>query len=396
MSALEAPEPGAEQETARLFAAHSAEILSFCRRQLASSSDAEDALQTTFVYVLRALRRGVVPENESAWLTTIAKNVCHTQRRTLGRRGALSTDLDLERIALAQPEPDEKELLAALPDALATLPESQRNAIVMREWLGLAPGEIATRLELTTPATNALLTRARHSLASALTTAVRGPLSALNIPLLADALRGYLKAVLGSAASKTAVAAVVATASVAGVAVQQTRAGDDAAPATGAIVDRTPPAVVTGSTARVPGLSVTESRPASSHEHGRANGVGTTTVPSARPPVSPTTTARGHVVPPAATAPAGAPGKAGGPVAGDASTAPSPKKSDHVTLPESPPVPEALPLPPLPPLPDLGLDDPLLPPVEAEVPPLEPLPQLPPAELPPLEPPQLPPLPPLP
>jgi DNA-directed RNA polymerase specialized sigma24 family protein len=109
MSALEAPRPrgpSAEQETARLFAAHSAEILAFCRRQLTSGSDAEDALQTTFVYVLRAIRRGVVPENEHAWLTTIAKNVCHTQRRTQGRRGALSTALDLDRIALAQPEPD--------------------------------------------------------------------------------------------------------------------------------------------------------------------------------------------------------------------------------------------------------------------------------------------------
>jgi RNA polymerase sigma factor (sigma-70 family) len=384
MSALEAQGtcgPGAEEETARLFAAHSAEILSFCRRQLASSSDAEDALQTTFVYVLRALRRGVVPENESAWLTTIAKNVCHTQRRTLGRRGALSTDLDLDRIALAQPEPDEKELLAALPDALATLPESQRSAIVMREWLGLGPGEIATRLELTTPATNALLTRARHSLASALTAAVRGPLSALNIPLLADALRGYLKTILGSAASKTAVAAVVATASVAGVAVQRSLAEDDAAPATRPIADRTSPAVATGSTAPVSSPSVTESRPASSREHGHA------TVSSARPSVSPTTTTRAPLVPPTASAPAAAPDKTGGPVTGDTSSPSTTAKKDPVTLPETPPIPEAPPLPPLPPLPDLGLDDPLLPPVE--VPPLPPLP----VELPPGALPQLPPLP---
>jgi RNA polymerase sigma factor (sigma-70 family) len=384
MSALEAQGtygPGPEQETARLFAAHSAEILSFCTRHLASSSDAEDALQTTFVYVLRALRRGVVPENESAWLTTIAKNVCHTQRRTLGRRGALSTGLDLERIALAQPEPDEKELLAALPDALSTLPESQRSAIVMREWLGLGPGEIATRLELTIPATNALLTRARHSLASALTAAVRGPLSALNVPLLADALRGYLKTTLGSAASKTAVAAVVATASVGGVAVQQSLAEDDAAPATRPIAD-------TGSTAPVPSPSVTESRPATSREHGHANGVSPTIVSSARRSVFARTTTRAPVVPPTATAP----DKKGGPVMGDASSPSTTEKQDPVTLPEAPPIPGAPPLPPLPPFPDLGLDDPLLPPVE--VPSLEPLPEPPPVEVPSVEP-KLPPLPPL-
>lgn len=390
MSALEAPrlgEPSAEQETARLFAAHSAEILAFCRRQLPSGSDAEDALQTTFVYVLRALRRGVVPENESAWLTTIAKNVCHTQRRTLGRRGALSTDLDLDRIALAEPEPDEAELLAALPAALATLPDSQRNAIVMREWLGLGPGEIATRLELTTPATNALLTRARHSLASALTAAVRGPLSALNIPFLADVLRGYLKTVLGSAASKTAVAAVVATASVGGVVVQQSLAEDEAPPATTPIADRASPAVATGTMASVPSLSATESRPSSSREHGHANGAADpTSVSSARPSLPTTTSGRAPALPPTASAPGLAPVDTGGPVTGDTSSPSTPEKKDPVTLTQTPPIPEAL--PPLP-LPYLGLDDPLVPPVE--VPPVQ-LPGLPPVEVPPV---QLPPLPPL-
>jgi RNA polymerase sigma-70 factor (ECF subfamily) len=222
MSALEAHVVDgrtAEQETARLFDAHSGEILAYCRRQLGSPADADDALQTTFLYVLRALRRGVEPECEAAWLTTIAKNVCHTQRRTLGRRGALSTDLDLDRIALAEPEPDEVELLAALPAALAALPDSQRNAIVMREWLGLRPAEIARRLELTTPATNALLTRARHSLAAALTASVRGPLSALNVATLANALRALLKTVFGSAAAKSAAVATAAAVSVGGVVV---------------------------------------------------------------------------------------------------------------------------------------------------------------------------------
>ncbi len=219
MSALEAHDVygiGAEAETARLFHAHSEEILAFCRRQLGSSTDADDALQTTFLYVLRALRRGVVPEHEAAWLTTIAKNACHTQRRTLGRRGSLTTDVDLDQIALARPEPDEAELIAALPAALAALPDNQRTAIVMREWHGLAPGEIASRLELTTTATNALLTRARRSLATALTATVRGPLSALNVGVLADMLRVYLKSLLGSAAAKTAVVAVAATVSVGG------------------------------------------------------------------------------------------------------------------------------------------------------------------------------------
>ena len=141
--------------------------------QLGSRAEAEDAVQTTFVYALRALRRGVVPENEAAWLTAIAKNVCHWQRRTLARRGPLSADLDLDTIALARPEPDEEGRLFGLEDALASIPEKQREALLLREWRGLAPREIATELGISGPATHALLTRARHSLARALTLPAR-------------------------------------------------------------------------------------------------------------------------------------------------------------------------------------------------------------------------------
>ena len=257
MSALEAHHLygiGAEAETARLFHAHSEELLAYCRRQLGSSTDADDALQTTFLYVLRALRRGVVPEHEAAWLTTIARNACHTQRRTLGRRGSLTTDVDLDQIALARPEPDEAELIAALPAALAALPDNQRTAIVMREWHGLAPGEIASRLELTTTATNALLTRARRSLATALTATVRGPLSALNVGVLADMLRMQLKSLLGSAAAKTVVAAVAATVSVGGVVAQQSSGDSPAggAPASASVYDQSSPAAARVARARTP------------------------------------------------------------------------------------------------------------------------------------------------
>jgi RNA polymerase sigma factor (sigma-70 family) len=219
MSAVEnyvgATRPG-DAEAARLYAAHSAEILAFCRRQLASLGEAEDALQTTFLYALRALRRGVVPECERAWLTTIAKNVCHTQRRTLGRRGTLTSEVDLDRIALAQPVSDEAELVGTLRDALAALPENQRSALVMREWQGLGHDEIAAKLELTSTATSALLTRARRSLATALTAAGR-PRAALDLSLLLGALRGHLRALFGGAASKTAVGAAVASVAVGGV-----------------------------------------------------------------------------------------------------------------------------------------------------------------------------------
>jgi RNA polymerase sigma factor (sigma-70 family) len=376
VSALEAHDAngiGAEEEAARLFQAHSEEVLALCRRQLGSSSDADDALQTTFLYVLRALQRGVVPEREAAWLTTIAKNVCHSQRRTLVRRGPLATDLDLDRVALAQPESGERELVAALPAALATLPDSQRKAIVMREWLGLAPGEIASRLELTTTATNALLTRARHSLAIALTAAVRRPLSALNVGVLAEMLRGYLKTLLGSAASKTAVAAVAATASVGGVVAQQSLGDGRSAGKSPPIADRERRADATA--AREPNPSPQ-----------RAIGV------AARPRAS-VLAADGKVAastrPDETTVEFVRPKHEEGLVAPlEPDTPSSPEASSPKTT-ERDPVSDAgggTPIPGLPPLPDPPVVDPPIPPVE--LPPLPPLP-----EQPVVEPPPLPPLP---
>jgi RNA polymerase sigma-70 factor (ECF subfamily) len=198
---------------AHLYEEHADEVLAYCRRQLRSSEEAEDALQTTFVYALRALQRGVVPDCEAAWLTAIAKNVCLTIRRTAGRRPTEHVDLD--RIGLAAPEPGDAEVVDELRAAVEALPETQRRAFLMREWQGLAPREIAARLEATPTATQALLTRARNSVAATLATTVRKPLAGLNLAFLLETARAYVKSLLAGAGAKaTAAGAVVAVATV--------------------------------------------------------------------------------------------------------------------------------------------------------------------------------------
>ena len=69
------PPPSADSGAGHLFAEHSERIFGYCLRFLGSRSEAEDALQTTFLYAHRALERGVVPELEYPWLHSIAKNV---------------------------------------------------------------------------------------------------------------------------------------------------------------------------------------------------------------------------------------------------------------------------------------------------------------------------------
>lgn len=208
-----------DSEAARLFELHAEQIFGYCLRRVGSRSDAEDAVQTTFLYALRALSRGVVPECESAWLTAIAKNVCRWQLRTLNRRGSLTGDLDLDSFAGAERiDGEEEELCHDLRSALASIPEKQRRALVLREWHGLTSSEIAAQLGMSRPATYALLTRARRSMAQALTTLPRQ--AALGLATLVYELRRTIKGILGGAgaAAKTvAVTALAATVTVGGV-----------------------------------------------------------------------------------------------------------------------------------------------------------------------------------
>jgi RNA polymerase sigma factor (sigma-70 family) len=210
--ALRLDENGVPDDAADLFERYSQRIYGYCLHVLRDRSDAEDAVQTTFLNAHRALGRGVTPLDEFAWLHTIAKNACRMQHRTRSRRAPVA-NVDVDTIPRSDEDGDAAALRAALGDALGRLPERQRRAILLREWYGLSPLEIAPRLSLSVPATYALLTRARRSLAGALTTTVRGPLAILDLGGLAGALRG-LKAYVGGAAAKTAVAAAVVTASV--------------------------------------------------------------------------------------------------------------------------------------------------------------------------------------
>ena len=383
MSALAAPAlVDADVETARLFEAHAGEILGFCRRQLASSGDAEDALQTTFLYALRALRRGVVPDSEAAWLTAIAKNVCNTQRRTVGRRGRLTAEVDVDTIALARAEPDEVGLVASLSEALASLPENQRSALVMREWQGLGHDEIASRLDLTTTATSALLTRARHALAAALTAAGR-PNSALDLSLLLGALRMHLRSLLGGAATKAAVGAAVVSVAVGGVVVE--RSLGPASP------KREPlsPSAVAAAAGRAAPSSVTSGAPRGSANRPKARRTAARATSYAKDP------ARARTSPAAAGPTSHAAVRR---VSLDPRT-PSPGAPTAETPPGAPAREDVAPAGALPEIPDPGLELPA-PGVELPAPPLPPLPPLPPTPDPssdlPIDLPPAPPLPPLP
>src|SRR5438128_426182 len=196
---------GADCELERLYRLHAKQVLGYCRRQLGGRSEAEDATQTVFLYALRGLRRGIVPAAHSAWLFTIAHNVCRTYWRGATRRQRVEDQRDpqvLQEIAAGR-EPEHEELFG-LDDALARIPEAQRRALLLREWHGLSYREIAQTLGTTQPAVEMLLFRARRSLAAEL----RGDGRLLRLPKsvagIGELLSGLKVALGGSTAPEPA------------------------------------------------------------------------------------------------------------------------------------------------------------------------------------------------
>lgn len=218
---------------ARLYDEYAERLTRYCRKQLKSAHEAEDAVQTTFVHAVQALQNGVVPECESAWLYTIAKNVCHSLHRANGLRALHAVDVELD--TLSAPETASSDLVEGLSSALATLPERQRNAIVLREWRGLSSHEVASRLGMRTSETYALLTRARRSMASALAATTGRTTIGINLGSLLAKLRTLL---FGGAAKTAATTSVAVALAVGGtVALERetsARSPDRASPSVGA------------------------------------------------------------------------------------------------------------------------------------------------------------------
>jgi RNA polymerase sigma-70 factor, ECF subfamily len=196
-----------------LYERYSGRILAYCLHALRDRGEAEDAVQTTFLQAHRALARGTTPEHEFAWLHTIAKNVCRVQRRTAARR-AVVTGIDLDTFPAGGGGADEREHLRGLSEALASMPETQRRALLMHEWHGLSSAEVASRMGMSAPATYALLTRARRSLADALTTVKGRSALGLNVWPLLLRLKGLVAGGTAKVATTTAVVVAVAASGV--------------------------------------------------------------------------------------------------------------------------------------------------------------------------------------
>ena len=139
-------------------------VYGLCRLLLRDATEAEDAAQQVFVSAYGALLRGTVVREPAAWLAAAARNECRGRLRRRSEAPVAIEDATIE--LLEAPGDDGAHVLDAayVRQALAALPERQREAVVLRDVLGFRTGETAAALGLSRPAVESLVFRARRSL----------------------------------------------------------------------------------------------------------------------------------------------------------------------------------------------------------------------------------------
>ena len=147
-----------------LYRSHRSDVYRAAMRRTHDHHEAEDVTQSAFLDAYRAVLRGAEPELPRAWLLAIAENVRRRRFATSLRRPRTTP---FDHAAAVSTSPDQIRV-EEIREALAQLPANQRSAVVLREVAGLSYAEISSRLDVSVPAVQMLLFRARQSLRSAL------------------------------------------------------------------------------------------------------------------------------------------------------------------------------------------------------------------------------------
>ena len=145
-----------------LFGSYSADIVAYCGWRAGSASDAQDAVADVFLTAWRRLDD--VPKGDAArvWLYATARRAIANQRRSNRRRMALHERLTLESASVRQeaPSPDREE--AFVHEALRRLRPADREVLLLAEWDGLTPAQIAAIVDCPTVTARVRLHRARR------------------------------------------------------------------------------------------------------------------------------------------------------------------------------------------------------------------------------------------
>jgi RNA polymerase sigma-70 factor (ECF subfamily) len=181
---------GADLEQA--LESHRRELTGFCYRMLGSGSEAEDAVQETFLRAWRYIDGFEGRSSFRSWLYRIAKNVCVDMVKSPQRRARpmeLGPSVAVSDAVLGNPHPEDvfvqpisddkvidvgadpaevavarDTIRLAFVAALQRLPARQRSVLILCQVLRWQASEVAELMEMSVASVNSALQRARATM----------------------------------------------------------------------------------------------------------------------------------------------------------------------------------------------------------------------------------------
>ena len=148
----------------RLYREHTGRVYGLCLRMTREPHTAEDCTQETFINAWRALARFETRSSFGTWLHRIAVNVALAKRRKSARDEPVA-DVEVEEEGVEHDWTLETPVeVQEIEDAIGTLPEGARDALVLHALYGYSHTEAAQMLGVAEGTCKAQLHRARKLL----------------------------------------------------------------------------------------------------------------------------------------------------------------------------------------------------------------------------------------
>lgn len=149
----------------RLYALHGTRMKGLARNLLGNHSDAEDAVQETFLKVQRAISGFRGQSSFVTWTFRILINTCYDVRRSRMRKKEVSGEESEEHAIPERRAPGaHPSLRLALERALARLSGHQREVFLLYEVEGFRHAEIGAMLDISETASKNTLFQAKKNL----------------------------------------------------------------------------------------------------------------------------------------------------------------------------------------------------------------------------------------
>ena len=164
---------GDESAFETLVLRHQTSVLNFIYRFIGDRMQAKDLSQEVFLRVWQAAKSYEVEAKFTTWLYRITANLCLNELKSARRRRWLrffqlgEENRETVEENFADDSPSAEDLLLAkersrqITDALQSLPENQRMAIILKRYYDLSYGEIARIMGCSVSAVESLLVRAK-------------------------------------------------------------------------------------------------------------------------------------------------------------------------------------------------------------------------------------------